>query len=127
MDAYVLRYSYLPTSSRLTYTPEGIQVVSDKAWITKPAAVSGVSDTVTTAPRTCDEIAGAAFGPTQTQMGSGSDDGPYVHQGAQIASFNGFTNPSTINFNNPLPEGVYWADINGVHQASNLQSKARCH
>jgi len=38
--------------------------------------VSGVSDNVTTATdNTCDKVPGAAVGPTQTQIGSGSDDG----------------------------------------------------
>jgi hypothetical protein len=54
---------------------------------------------------TCDVVPGAALGPTQTQTESGSDDGAYVHVGVQIAGFAGF--------NNPLPEGVFWADIDG--------------
>jgi len=46
-------------------------------------------------------------------MGSGSDDGAYYHVGTQVDGFAGFNNPSTVNFNNPLPEGVFWADIDG--------------
>ena len=46
-------------------------------------------------------------------MGSGSDDGAYVHVSVQVAGFPGFTNPSTVNFNNSFVEGVFWADIDG--------------
>ena len=46
-------------------------------------------------------------------MGSGSDDGAYVHTSVYVGGFSGFNNPSTVNFNNPLPEGVFWADIDG--------------
>lgn len=80
--------------------------------------VAGLSDVVstdstTTNTTTCDKIPGNSIGPTQTQMESGTDDGPYVHVGVEVAGFAGFTNPSTVNFNNSHPEGVYWADING--------------
>jgi hypothetical protein len=82
--------------------------------LSAPKAVAGLSDTVTgSASNTCDKVAGAAIGPTLTQMGSGSDDGAYVHTGVQLAGFAGFNNPSTVNFNNPFPEGVFWADIDG--------------
>lgn len=56
---------------------------------------------------------GNAQGPFVTQKGSGRDDGPYVHSASSVGGFSGFNNPSGITFNNPLPEGVYWADING--------------
>lgn len=83
-------------------------------WLSAPKAVSGVSDAVSPiAGRWCDKVPGAAIGPTQTQMGSGSDDGAYVHFGVQVAGIAGFNNPSTVNFDNPLPEGVFWADIDG--------------
>jgi hypothetical protein len=46
-------------------------------------------------------------------MGSGTDDGPYLHSSTQIDGFAGFKNPSDVNVDNPLPEGVFWADIDG--------------
>ncbi|KAK5111586.1 hypothetical protein LTR85_011815 [Meristemomyces frigidus] len=92
---------------------QGIQVANGQGWLSAPATVSGVSDIVTAGSTTCDKTPGASIGPTQTQMGSGSDDGAYVHIAAQVAGFAGFRNPSTVNFNNPLPEGVFWADIDG--------------
>lgn len=93
---------------------QGIQAVDSQGWLSPPAAVSGVDDTVTTgAGNTCDKVPGNAIGPTQTQNGSGSDDGAYVHVGTQVSSFAGFNNPSTVNFNNSHPEGVFWADIDG--------------
>jgi len=96
------------------YHKEGIQVANNQGWLSAPKAVSGLTDTVTgSASNTCDKVAGAAIGPVLTQKGSGSDDGAYVHTGVQLAGFAGFTNPSTVNFNNPFPEGVFWADING--------------
>ncbi|KAK5700261.1 hypothetical protein LTR17_023067 [Elasticomyces elasticus] len=87
---------------------QGIQAASIQGWLSAPATVSGVSDTVTGGSTTCDKIAGAAIGPTQTQMGSGSDDGAYTHTGVQVDGFAGFKNPSGIDFNNPLPAGVFW-------------------
>lgn len=47
----------------------------------------------------------------QIQRGSGSDDGAYIHRSEYVGGFAGFTNPSTVNFDNPFPEGVFWADI----------------
>ncbi|KAK4897725.1 hypothetical protein LTR27_004497 [Elasticomyces elasticus] len=82
---------------------QGIQAASVQGWLSAPATVSGVSDTVSGGSTTCDKIAGAAIGPTQTQMGSGSDDGAYAHTGVQVDGFAGFKNPSGIDFNNPLP------------------------
>ncbi|KAK4545949.1 hypothetical protein LTR36_002513 [Oleoguttula mirabilis] len=32
---------------------------------------------------------------------------------SSVAGLAGFKNPSTVNFENPLPEGVFWADIDG--------------
>lgn len=92
---------------------QGIQVAAAQGWLTSPATVAGVNDTVTGGDSTCDKVPGAAIGPTQTQMGSGSDDGAYVHVGVQVAGFAGFTNPSDVNFNNTHPEGVFWGDIDG--------------
>ncbi|KAK6432924.1 hypothetical protein LTR95_010905, partial [Oleoguttula sp. CCFEE 5521] len=94
---------------------QGIQVSNSRNWLTAPATVSGVSDSDASSGtvRVCNKVPGTAIGPVQTQMDSGSDDGAYVHTGAQLAGFAGFKNPSTVNFNNPLPEGVFWADING--------------
>nr|OQO24051.1 hypothetical protein B0A51_05021 [Rachicladosporium sp. CCFEE 5018] len=98
----------------LTEGVEGIKVVDAQGWLNSPNTVSGVSDAVSTASgRTCNKVPGASIGPTQTQMGSGSDDGAYHHVGTQVDGFAGFINPSTVNFNNPLPEGVFWADIDG--------------
>ena len=56
---------------------------------------------------------GNVLGPFKTQGGSGHDDGPYAHIGTKVDSFIGFVNPPSVGFNNPLPEGVFWADING--------------
>lgn len=92
---------------------QGIQAASVQGWLSAPAALSGVSDTVATGSTTCDKIPGAAIGPTQTQMGSGSDDGAYTHVGKQVDGFAGWNNPSPIDFNNPLPEGVFWGDVDG--------------
>lgn len=75
------------------------------------AVVPGLSDDDPFETRTCDEIPGNALGPYQIQQGSGTDDGPYVHTGVGVGGFSGFTNPSYVGFNNPLPEGVYWADV----------------
>lgn len=91
---------------------QGIIAADGRGWLSLPAGsasdvVSGGSDT------SCDKVPGKAIGPTQTQMGSGTDDGPYVHVGTQVDGFAGFKNPSSVNFNNPLAEGVFWADIDG--------------
>ena len=90
---------------------EGITVANNQGWITAPAPVYGLSDTVTAGSTTCNKQPGSAIGPVQTQMGSGSDDGAYIHNSVYYGGFAGFTNPSTVNFNNPFPEGVFWADI----------------
>ena len=104
--------------SWLTDHSEGIQVANSQGWLSAPASVDGVSDSAAAASggTTCNKISGASLGPFQTQMGSGSDDGAYVHVGVQEAGFAGFKNPSTVNFNNPFPEGVYWAviDCDGI-------------
>ncbi|KAK5731516.1 hypothetical protein LTR17_011314 [Elasticomyces elasticus] len=92
---------------------QGIQVAANQGWLNPPTAVTGLSDTVTGGDTECDKIPGAAIGPTQTQTGSGSDDGAYTHVSTQVAGFAGFVNPSTVNFNNSRPEGVFWGDING--------------
>ncbi|KAK5707630.1 hypothetical protein LTR97_000168 [Elasticomyces elasticus] len=92
---------------------QGIMVANDQGWITAPAVVPSLSDTVVAGSNTCDKQPGTAIGPVQTQMGSGSDDGAYIHTSTYIGGFAGFKNPSTVNFNNPLPEGVFWADIDG--------------
>lgn len=92
---------------------QGIQAAAYQGWITAPTAVPGVSDIVTGGGTTCDKVPGGAIGPTQTQMGSGSDDGAYVHAGEQVLGFAGFTNPDTLNFNNSHPEGVFWGDVDG--------------
>jgi len=99
----------------LTDPVEGIQVANSQGWLSPPATVDGISDSAAAASggTTCNKISGASLGPFQTQMGSGSDDGAYVHVGVQVAGFAGFKNPSTVNFNNPFPEGVFWADIDG--------------
>lgn len=98
---------------KLTSRAEGFEIVNKQGWLTPPPNVRGVSDEVSTGSSTCDKIPGAAIGPTRTQMGSGSDDGAYHHIGTQVGGFAGFENPSTVNFNNSLPEGVFWADIDG--------------
>lgn len=91
---------------------QGIEVADSQGWLSTLA--NGVSDVVSGGSNTtCDKLPGNAIGPTQTQMSSGSDDGPYVHIGTQVDGFAGFKNPPTVNFNNPLPEGVFWADIDG--------------
>ncbi|KAK4565367.1 hypothetical protein LTR86_003984 [Recurvomyces mirabilis] len=92
---------------------QGIQSVANQGWLTTPTVVSGESDTVTAGSTTCNKVPGQAIGPVQTQKGSGSDDGAYVHTGVYFDAFSGFTNPSTVNFNNSFPGGVFWADING--------------
>lgn len=70
--------------------------------------MAGLSDAISDSngTTTCDKVPGAAIGPTQTQMGSGSDDGAYVHVGVYAGGFAGFANNSD-------PEGVFWADIDG--------------
>ncbi|KAK5693162.1 hypothetical protein LTR97_010638 [Elasticomyces elasticus] len=92
---------------------QGIDLADKQGWITDPAVVPGLSDTVETGSNTCDKLPGAAIGPVQTQMGSGSDDGAYIHKSEYLGGFAGFTNPSTVNFNNSYVEGVFWADIDG--------------
>jgi lysophospholipase L1-like esterase len=92
---------------------QGIQVADKQGWLTPPAVVAGVSDGSFPSSTTCDKIPGNAIGPVQTQMGSGQDDGPYVHTASHVGSFTGFNNPAGVLFGNPLPEGVYWADIDG--------------
>ncbi|KAK2624027.1 hypothetical protein QTJ16_006661 [Diplocarpon rosae] len=94
---------------------QGIKAADAQGWLTSPKAISGLSDEPkTTDPlKTCDKVPGNALGPYVTQRGPGSDDGDYLHSATSAGSFSGFDNPSSVGFNNPLPEGVYWADING--------------
>lgn len=104
---------------------QGIQAASVQGWLSAPATVSGVSDTVSSGSTTCDKIPGAAIGPTQTQMGSGGDDGAYTHVGKQVDGFAGWKNPFPIDFNNPLPEGVFWGDIDGKNSTDPTYSLSR--
>ena len=91
---------------------QGITAADGRGWLSLlgdgiPDVVPGGSN------NSCDKVPGTAIGPIKTQMGSGTDDGLYVHASAQIDGFAGFKNPSGVNFDNPLPEGVFWADIDG--------------
>ncbi|PBP16288.1 hypothetical protein BUE80_DR012963 [Diplocarpon rosae] len=102
--------------SKMAYVwHQGIQAADAQGWLTPPKAISGLSDEPKTADplKTCDKVPGNALGPYVTQKGSGSDDGDYLHSATSAGGFSGFENPSRVGFNNPLPEGVYWADING--------------
>lgn len=87
-------------------------MASQKDWLKAPATVAGVNDVVI-GGNTCWKVPGNAIGPVVTQKGSGTADGPYAHTGVQLAGFASFKNPASVGFDNPLPEGVYWADING--------------
>jgi hypothetical protein len=80
--------------------------------LTPPATIPGLSDVVPNST-TCDKTPGSSLGPYQIQLGSGVDDGPYVHVGVNVGGFSGFDNPASAGFDNPLPDGVYWADIDG--------------
>lgn len=92
---------------------QGISAANSQGWLSTPAVESALSDTVIAGSTTCNKVPSAAIGPVQTQMGSGSDDGAYVHTGVYYDAFSGFTNPSTVKFNDPFPEGVFWANIHG--------------
>jgi hypothetical protein len=97
----------------LTSFLEGLQLAASTGWLKAPATVDGVSDVIPSGGSTCDQNPGNAIGPYQTQLGSGTDDGAYAHTGVLVAGLNGFSNPASVGFNNTLPQGVYWADING--------------
>jgi len=91
---------------------QGIAAADSRGWLS--LLKDDISDVVSGGSNnTCDKVPGAAVGPTKTQMGSGTDDGPYVHASTQVDGFAGSKNPSDVNFDNPLPEGVFWADIDG--------------
>lgn len=91
---------------------QGITAADGRGWLS--LLRDDISDVVSGGSNdTCDKVPGTAIGPTQTQMGSGTDDGAYVHASTQIDGFAGFNNPSNVNFDNPFPEGVFWADIDG--------------
>ncbi|OWP06605.1 hypothetical protein B2J93_5084 [Marssonina coronariae] len=94
---------------------QGIRAAEAQGWLTPPKAIGGLSDDPELAgpAKTCDKVPGNAVGPYTVQQGSGRDDGDYVHSASPAGDFSGFNNPSNVAFNNPLPEGVYWADING--------------
>ena len=62
---------------------------------------------------TCWKVPGNAIGPVKIQQGSGQSDGDYRHTGIHVDGFHGFKNPDSVGHNNPLPEGVYWADVDG--------------
>lgn len=47
------------------------------------------------------------------ELTSKSTDGPYVHASTQVSTIRGYDNPASLPYNNPFPEGVYWADIDG--------------
>lgn len=91
---------------------QGIAAADSRGWLAVPA--NGVSDVVSGGSNTtCDKVPGVAIGPNQTQKESGTDDGAYVHVGTQVEGFAGFENPSSVDFDSPRPEGVFWADIDG--------------
>lgn len=86
---------------------QGIQVVNEAGWLEAPATVSGVSDVVSaSSSTTCEKEPGTAVGPIKTQVGSGRDDGEYVHNPLEMPSISGFAD-------NTNAKGLYWADING--------------
>ncbi|KAH8585657.1 hypothetical protein B0O99DRAFT_530303 [Bisporella sp. PMI_857] len=92
-----------------------IQEIYAKCWLTPPASVTGVDDSVPTL--IADVIPGNTKGPNKVQQGSGSDDGIYTHQSDPLGQANIHTTRSGVGYH---ISDVYWADINGYHSAQEL-------
>ena len=90
----------------------GTQGIYANCWITPPAAVAGLNDTAdsSTIDTTCEKVVGNAIGPIQTQVGSGTDDGNYVHYSLALGALDLPLDADGYAYD---PAGVTWADING--------------
>ena len=82
--------------------------------IQPPAQVANLDDAAASAARTCNKVAGNARGPVQSQVGSGHDDGKYVHnrieKGALIsARIEKRDDPKSIT--DAIPWHMFFANI----------------
>ncbi|XEU97574.1 hypothetical protein FSHL1_002860 [Fusarium sambucinum] len=82
--------------------------------IQPPAAVSGIDDSATGQSKQCKKVAGNAGLPGQTQLGSGHDDGNYVHASTsrgtlESAVIDKGSDPKSIT--DDIPWHIFFANI----------------